>query len=606
FSIMFIHLKRKLLRPKDTGLKIMSADLKINAKTVQKGENFVLTCSVKISIDDHTQPSFQFKIYKEDDLFKSLTSQKKEYTLSIRAQKSHTGNYYCAVNSSYEQQRSKPVTLTVEGSWSKPVLTVNQTTVILGDTIDLLCEAPEEIPPLKFSFYSESLISRLTSHDGTSQTLKHTIDSQSENSFYCKVSGSEEIGLSPLSDSITISIQDLFSNPRLVVSPSNSLAEGNILNITCSVTPSLQRSVDQLEITIQKGDVRVPVNHSHSKYMKFYTKQAHVSDTGEYQCFAEANNVRKSSKQNISVIGKHIFLPPILVVPHKSALAKKQQQKCRKSFVEQLPTSDSACVLQLKSNFKASEKKKNLSLLPFPKLSLSSQPNDKKIIYKMASHNLLVVYPNLSNPELKSIPNNLEVVLGQSVELSCRSSVGSTPIRYTFFREDQFLSVVNITEPKDIAVLKVPINLASHSGKYKCKAENKWSIKEKYSNSLTFSIIVPVQWVSLNVSSRQVQEGENLSLTCSVQSGSVPITFYFYKQNERIKEILVNSTTVDLTVYPLSKNENTYFCEASNKASKIAKSEVVMVTVNLPYWKIIFIGVILLLTLILLVVLCKY
>nr|XP_014342574.1 PREDICTED: platelet endothelial cell adhesion molecule-like [Latimeria chalumnae] len=400
-----------------------------------------------------------------------------------------------------------------QGSWSKPVLTVNQTTVILGDTIDLLCEAPEEIPPLKFSFYSESLISRLTSHDGTSQTLKHTIDSQSENSFYCKVSGSEEIGLSPLSDSITISIQDLFSNPRLVVSPSNSLAEGNILNITCSVTPSLQRSVDQLEITIQKGDVRVPVNHSHSKYMKFYTKQAHVSDTGEYQCFAEANNVRKSSKQNISVIA------------------------------------------------------------------------------------------NLSNPELKSIPNNLEVVLGQSVELSCRSSVGSTPIRYTFFREDQFLSVVNITEPKDIAVLKVPINLASHSGKYKCKAENKWSIKEKYSNSLTFSIIVPVQWVSLNVSSRQVQEGENLSLTCSVQSGSVPITFYFYKQNERIKEILVNSTTVDLTVYPLSKNENTYFCEASNKASKIAKSEVVMVTVNLPYWKIIFIGVILLLTLILLVVL---
>uniref|UniRef100_A0A8C4Y8H5 Ig-like domain-containing protein n=1 Tax=Gopherus evgoodei TaxID=1825980 RepID=A0A8C4Y8H5_9SAUR len=94
-----------------------------------------------------------------------------------------------------------------------------------------------------------------------------------------------------------------------------------------------------------------------------------------------------------------------------------------------------------------------------------------------------------SNPEFGSLQKSLEVGIGQNVTLSCRSTSGSLPINYTFFRGSQNLWPTILKTERNPALFNLTINSASDLGEYKCKVVNGISNSAKYSESLNFTLL---------------------------------------------------------------------------------------------------------------------
>ncbi|KAM9119471.1 allergin-1 isoform 3-T3 [Pangshura tecta] len=135
----------------------------------------------------------------------------------------------------------------------------------------------------------------------------------------------------------------------------------------------------------------------------------------------------------------------------------------------------------------------------------------------------------LSNPEFGSLQKSLEVGIGQNVTLSCRSTSGSLPINYTFFRGSQTLWPTILKTDRNPALFNLTITSASDLGEYKCKAVNGISNSAKYSESLNFMLLDPVSKPVLTTTTSQVRIGQNVTLSCHSENGSFPINYVFFK-----------------------------------------------------------------------------
>ncbi|KAH1183427.1 hypothetical protein KIL84_004919 [Mauremys mutica] len=135
----------------------------------------------------------------------------------------------------------------------------------------------------------------------------------------------------------------------------------------------------------------------------------------------------------------------------------------------------------------------------------------------------------LSNPEFGSLQKSLEVGIGQNVTLSCRSTNGSLPINYTFFRGSQNLWPTIPKTDRNPALFNLTISSASDMGEYKCKVVNGISNSAKYSESLNFTLLAPVSKPVLTTTTSQVRIGQNVTLSCHSENGSSPINYVFFK-----------------------------------------------------------------------------
>lgn len=92
----------------------------------------------------------------------------------------------------------------------------------------------------------------------------------------------------------------------------------------------------------------------------------------------------------------------------------------------------------------------------------------------------------VSKPVLSS-PNS-QAKKGQNVTLSCLSENGSLPITYTFFKDRQSIQPPVKMQNREAAVISVLIKSSNDFGMYKCKAENCFHNKTKYSNGFNFTL----------------------------------------------------------------------------------------------------------------------
>ncbi|NWH62729.1 MILR1 protein, partial [Geococcyx californianus] len=138
----------------------------------------------------------------------------------------------------------------------------------------------------------------------------------------------------------------------------------------------------------------------------------------------------------------------------------------------------------------------------------------------------------LSNPRLLSVQGTLNVVMNQNVTLSCRTDSGCPPVRYTLFRRNQKVATVNRTDLSP-GLFNFTISSASDTGGYKCKAED-ISSSGKYSNSLTFTLLEPISKPLLSSPTSQAKKGQNVTLLCLSENGSLPITYVFFKGRRSI------------------------------------------------------------------------
>ncbi|XP_009506971.2 allergin-1 isoform X1 [Phalacrocorax carbo] len=172
----------------------------------------------------------------------------------------------------------------------------------------------------------------------------------------------------------------------------------------------------------------------------------------------------------------------------------------------------------------------------------------------------------LSNPRLMLVQGTLNVMMNQNVTLSCHSEYGSPPVTYTFFKDSQKVTTLHRPDLTP-GLFNLTINAASDVGEYKCKAENNISSGRKYSNSLHFTLIEPISKPVLSSPTSQAQKGQNVTLSCLSENGSLPITYIFFKGKQSISPPVTMQKKEAAVIFLFinsSSDFGTYKCKAEN------------------------------------------
>ncbi|XP_059727354.1 Fc receptor-like protein 2 isoform X3 [Haemorhous mexicanus] len=160
----------------------------------------------------------------------------------------------------------------------------------------------------------------------------------------------------------------------------------------------------------------------------------------------------------------------------------------------------------------------------------------------------------LSDVSLSAQPPGGQVALGDSLVLSCEAATGIGSLSFSWHREG--LGALLGTGPR----LELQHLGYNDSGQYRCRVSNGDSVAE--SDPLNVTVLVPVANATITLSppSHQVHAGDPVTLHCSVQVGSAPVTFtWLWNGQEVAQGPLLELRDIDVG------HSGTYQCVATNQ-----------------------------------------
>ncbi|XP_050840226.1 Fc receptor-like protein 4 [Serinus canaria] len=170
----------------------------------------------------------------------------------------------------------------------------------------------------------------------------------------------------------------------------------------------------------------------------------------------------------------------------------------------------------------------------------------------------VTVHELFTVPVLEGPP---EPTVGSPLTLSCLST--PSPLRprasllHVFYRDGQVLG-----GPQVSPQLLVPAVGVSHSGNYSCEMRSEGGAVRKSSARLHVTACLPVSNATITLSplSHQVRAGDPVTLCCSVQVGSAPVTFtWLHNGQEVARGPLLELGAVDVG------HSGIYQCMATNE-----------------------------------------
>ncbi|XP_071311770.1 Fc receptor-like protein 2 [Agelaius tricolor] len=159
-----------------------------------------------------------------------------------------------------------------------------------------------------------------------------------------------------------------------------------------------------------------------------------------------------------------------------------------------------------------------------------------------------------SGVSLSAHPPGGQVALGDSLVLNCSVTMGTGPLSFSWHREGSG------------ALLGTGPHLELHhvgdndSGQYRCRVSDGDSVAE--SDPLNVTVLVPVANATITPGplAHQVHAGDNVTLSCSVQVGSVPVTFTWLHNGQEVAQgPLLELGDIDVG------HSGTYQCVATNQ-----------------------------------------
>ncbi|XP_071311778.1 Fc receptor-like protein 2 [Agelaius tricolor] len=160
----------------------------------------------------------------------------------------------------------------------------------------------------------------------------------------------------------------------------------------------------------------------------------------------------------------------------------------------------------------------------------------------------------LSGVSLSAQPPGGQVALGDSLVLSCMVATGTGALSFSWYREGSG------------APLGISPRLELHhigdndSGQYRCRVSDGDSMAE--SDPMNVTVLVPVANATITPGplSHQVHAGDNVTLHCSVQVGSAPVTFTWLHNGQEVAQgPLLELRDIDVG------HSGTYQCMATNQ-----------------------------------------
>ncbi|XP_075834796.1 Fc receptor-like protein 5 isoform X1 [Microtus pennsylvanicus] len=184
------------------------------SRLVFEGQLLLFNCSVK-----GVPGPITLSWYKRDKLNKETNITKSsEAELKIsRVNSSDAGDYYCEANNSRRSFVSKAVTITVKVPVARPVLTlgVPGAQTVVGDMLELHCEALEASPPILYHFYYQNVTLGISSAlSGGRGSFNFSVTAEHSGNFFCEADN----GQGPQrSDTLALSVIDTTKNRRVPV-----------------------------------------------------------------------------------------------------------------------------------------------------------------------------------------------------------------------------------------------------------------------------------------------------------------------------------------------------------------------------------------------------
>ncbi|XP_070939280.1 Fc receptor-like protein 5 isoform X8 [Macaca nemestrina] len=146
----------------------------------------------------------------------------------------HSGNYYCTANNGFGPQRSEAVSLSVTVPVSRPILTlrVPRAQAVVGDLLELRCEALRGSPPIMYWFYHEDVTLGSSSvPSGGEASFNLSLTAEHSGNYSCEANN----GLvAQHSDTVSLSVIVPVSRPILTFRvPRAQAVVGDLLELHC-------------------------------------------------------------------------------------------------------------------------------------------------------------------------------------------------------------------------------------------------------------------------------------------------------------------------------------------------------------------------------------
>ncbi|XP_033056683.1 Fc receptor-like protein 5 isoform X4 [Trachypithecus francoisi] len=222
-----------------------------------EGATVTLYCEVQ-----RGSPRILYQFYHEDvPLGSNSTPSVGKVSFSFSLTAGHSGNYYCTADNGFGPRRSEAVSLFVTVPVSRPILTlrVPRAQAVVGDLLELRCEALRGSPPIMYWFYHEDVTLGSSSvPSGGEASFNLSLTAEHSGNYSCEANNglvaqhSDTISLSVIehsgiysceadngleaqrSEMVTLKVAVPVSRPVLTLrAPRAQVAVGDLLELHC-------------------------------------------------------------------------------------------------------------------------------------------------------------------------------------------------------------------------------------------------------------------------------------------------------------------------------------------------------------------------------------
>ncbi|XP_044942597.1 Fc receptor-like protein 5 isoform X5 [Mustela putorius furo] len=245
-----------------------------------EGDRLMLSCQAQ-----RGSPRILYQFYRGDvPLGSSSAPSAGGDSFSVTLTAEHSGTYFCTADNGFGPQRSDPKSLSVTVPASRPVLTLRapRTRAVVGDMVELRCEAQRGSPPILYRFYHEDVI--LGSNwapSGGGVSLNLSLTAEHSGNYACEADNglgaqhSEETSLS-----VTVPV----SHPVLTLRvPRAQAVVGDVVELRCEA----QSGSPPIRYRFYHEDVTLGSNSAPSGGGASFNLSLTAERSGNYSCEAD-------------------------------------------------------------------------------------------------------------------------------------------------------------------------------------------------------------------------------------------------------------------------------------------------------------------------------
>ncbi|KAG8560163.1 hypothetical protein GDO81_014820 [Engystomops pustulosus] len=278
--------------------------MEINRYPVVEGDNLTLTCDT--SLNQHRKTTvLKFTFYRNGKIIRESGSAK-EFELKV-SHLGHAGIYKCGVNTNNGVNKtSQEKYIQIQELFSTPKILVIPYPVVEGDNMTLACNtsvSPHvKTSDLKFAFYKGDKEVQEPSSSELYKILR--IQQEHSGDYKCEITTAQ--GLKKSSQKQDIIVQELFSTPKILVTP-YPVVEGDNMTLACQTSLSPHIKSTDLQFAFYKGDKEVQVPSSSDLFRVLQIQQ---ENSGDYMCEISTTQGLTKSSQKQDIIVQELYAPP--------------------------------------------------------------------------------------------------------------------------------------------------------------------------------------------------------------------------------------------------------------------------------------------------------